>query len=114
MNLADIKALLLTITPNVFHYEAADQKGNYIVWAEDGAVVEYNADNKVQEQVIQGTIDYFTKIEFDPVFDEIQDKLNQAEWLTWRLNSIQHEEDTKYIHYEWIFEVVNELGSNEN
>jgi hypothetical protein len=25
------------------------------------------------------------------------------------LNSIQYEEDTKFIHYEWVFELIGEL-----
>ncbi len=114
MILNDLKALLLTIGPPVFHYYASEQKGNYIVWAEDGSVGEFEADDKIQEQIIQGTIDYFTKVEFDPVFDQIQEKLNQAEWISWRLNSIQYEKDTKYTHYEWVFEVVNNIGGNDD
>lgn len=110
MNLVNLKELLLTITPNVFHYEAHAQTGNYIVWAEDGQSDSLYADDCMSNQVLQGTIDYFTKIEFDTVFEEIQSKLNSLEELTWRLNSIQNEKDTGYIHYEWIFEVVNDIG----
>lgn len=104
MTLQELRDLLLTIGPPVFHYSAAGQTGNYIVWAEDSEGDSVHADNKKTEQVLQGTIDYFTKAEFDPVVKQIQDKLNEAE-ISWRLNSIQHERDTGYIHYEWVFEV---------
>ncbi len=104
MNLANLKTLLLSITPNVFHYKASNQKGNYIVWAEDREGNSLDADNQKVIQALQGTIDYFTKIEFDPVINQIQDKLDAAD-ISWRLNSVQHEQDTGYKHYEWVWEV---------
>jgi nucleosome binding factor SPN SPT16 subunit len=52
-----------------------------------------------------GTIDYFTKTEFDPIVETIQEKLNSID-IAWRLNSVQYEKDTGYIHYEWAWEMV--------
>ncbi|MDF2820188.1 MAG: hypothetical protein K0R15_629 [Clostridiales bacterium] len=104
MKLSDIRDILLTVTPNVHHFKASKQTGNYIVWAEDGQGDTLYSENKMQMQVIQGTIDYFTTIEFDPTFDVIQETLNNAQ-VAYSLNSIQHEEETGYIHYEWVFEV---------
>jgi hypothetical protein len=59
----------------------------------------------MQEQAIQGTIDYFTKTKDDPNLDAIQSALNDAE-ISFRLSAIQYEEDTRYIHYEWVFGVL--------
>jgi hypothetical protein len=105
MTLVELRDLLLTIMPNVYHYTADKQKGNYIVWAEDTQSGAGYADNHMTTQVLQGTIDYFTKTEFDPVSDQIQEKLNSVD-IAWSLNSIQHEEETGYIHYEWVWEMV--------
>jgi hypothetical protein len=105
MTLQGIKDLLLNIGPPVFHYFASGQTGNYIVWAEDSEGDSLHADGRKTEQVTQGTIDYFTKTENDPVVTQIQDKLTENE-ISWRLNSVQYEQDTGYIHYEWVFEVV--------
>lgn len=105
MTLQGIRDLLLNIGPPVFHYFASGQTGNYIVWAEDGEGDSLHADGRKTEQVTQGTIDYFTKTENDPVATQIQDKLTENE-ISWRLNSVQYEQDTGYIHYEWVFEVV--------
>lgn len=105
MTLNDIKNALLTVTNKVYHHDATGAKGNYIVWAEDGSGDTVFADGVMQEQVITGTIDYFTKIEYDPLFGAIQDALKTA-GIPFRLESIQHESDTKYIHYEWSFEVA--------
>ena len=105
MNLLNLRDILLTVTPNVYHYHAANQPDIYIVWAEDTEGNSGYADNKKTNQVIQGTIDYFTKIEFDTNFEVIQEKLNSID-IAWKLNSIQHEEDTGYIHYEWVWEMI--------
>lgn len=105
MTLVDIRDLLLTVGPPVFHYEAYNQTGNYIVWAEDGEGASGHADNHKTTQVIAGTIDYFTKTEFDQIVDLIQEKLNSID-IAWRLNSVQREKDTGYIHYEWTWEMV--------
>lgn len=108
MKLQDLRDALLKITPNAFHYHAHKQTDSYIVWAEDSQGDAGHGDNRMTIQTIQGTIDYFTKTEFDPVFNEIQQALNNLD-MAWRLNSIQHEDETGYIHYEWVFEFVNEV-----
>lgn len=103
--LQKVKDTLLTVTDAVFHYFAADKPDRYIVWAESGEVGSLEADNRKQEQTIGGTIDYFTKTDFDPNIDGIQNALKSAE-IAFLLESVQYEEETGYIHYEWKFEVV--------
>ena len=105
MPLSDVPTALLTVGAPVSHYIASAKPDKYIVWAEDGEGNSESADNKKQIQVLTGTIDYFTKMEYDPNVGKIQDALNDAE-ISWKLNSVQYEELTKYIHYEWVFEVV--------
>ncbi len=105
MTLADLRDLLLGVTPDVFHYFATKKPDKYIVWAEDGQGDSVYSDESMDDRAIQGTIDYFTKTEFDHNVELIQSKLTEAE-ISWRLNSVQYEEDTGYIHYEWIWELV--------
>ena len=50
-------------------------------------------------------IDCFTQKEYDPVLDEIQDALNEAE-IGWRLSSVQYEDETNLIHSEWEFNIA--------
>ena len=50
--------------------------------------------------------DFFTKREFDPWVEAFEASLNRCQGLTWRLNSIQYEEDTGFTHYEWEWEVL--------
>ena len=75
----------------------------YIIWAEDGEQNSFNADNRKQRQGLSGTIDFFTLEEYDALIDDIQDALQGIENLSWTLNSVQYEEDTHFIHYEWAF-----------
>ena len=75
----------------------------YIIWAEDGEQNSFNAANHKVRQGLTGTVDFFTLEEYDAIIDEIQDTLEGIEGLSWNLNSVQYEEDTKFIHYEWMF-----------
>lgn len=101
--LKTVRDALLSVTNDVYHYKAHKKTDQYIVWAEDGENdADYGNDRKSQ-QTIQGTIDYFTKKEFDPNIEKIQEALNNRE-IPFYLNSVQYEEETGYIHYEWVWE----------
>lgn len=104
MNLEIIKNALLSVSENVFHFNAPpNQKAEYIIWAEDG-VNGFKANNRRDESAITGTIDLFTKNEKSDLVVEIERALNETP-AAWYLNSIQHEQETGIIHYEWVFEV---------
>lgn len=90
----------------VYHYWRTRLDAPYCVWAEDGEGDSLNTGNKKTEQVITGTIDYFTKTEYDPMVDAIQSKLNTIEHFGWTLQSVDYEEDTNLIHFAWHFEVA--------
>ena len=87
----------------VHHYHRSRLEPPCIVWAEESAN-EQHADNTLAEQSPSGTLGYFTQDEFDPMVDAIQGKLRDLE-CAWGLNSVQHEENTDLIHYEWVWEV---------
>ena len=103
--LRPIGEMLAAISRYTFHYWRSAPKGvnAYIVWAEDEEATSLDADNKKQIQGIHGTIDYFTKTEFDSTVDAIQDGLNELENVSWRLSSVQYEDETTFIHHEWEF-----------
>lgn len=104
MTLPELRDKLLTVGVPVFHYFALEAAGNYIVWAEDGQADSLWADGKMKAQAISGSVDYFSKTEFDPNAAKIQAALDG---LSWRLNSVQYEPATGYIHYEWTWEIEN-------
>lgn len=99
-----VRDALLTVSKNVGHYEAFKKDDAYIVWAEDMEGGRVSGDNRKIEQSIQGTVDYFTKTESDTTVDAIQKALNDAR-IAFYLGSIQYEDETGYIHYEWVWEV---------
>lgn len=104
--LITVRDALLTVTASCYHYRRpAEIEKNYIIWQEDSEEESFDADNRKREQQIHGTIDYFTQTEFDAVTDSIQNALDDAE-VGFRLNSVDYEDDTKLIHYEWEFWVM--------
>lgn len=103
--LEPIGTMLAEISDYCYHYWRSAPKGvkAYIVWAEDDEATSLNGNNLKLEQGIHGTIDYFTKTEFDEVCDSIQEGLNELENVSWRISSVQFEEETTFIHHEWEF-----------
>lgn len=101
----NVKNALLTVSQNVGHFEAANSANPpYIVWAEDNEYDGLCGDNYKLGQTLEGTIDLFTKNENDPLFDAIQGALVDAK-IYFRLESVQYEDETELIHYEWIWRI---------
>lgn len=86
------------------HYYRNTDTTPYVVWQEDGDNSQ-RSDNAVLDQAISGTIDLYTKTEYDSAADVIQTFLNEY-GASWYLNSVQFEDETRLIHHEWVFEVV--------
>ena len=103
---------LLTVTENVGHYTAWDDSDRYVVWAEDMESAQLVADNYKPWHTIEGTIDYFTRNEDDENIGKIPQALNHA-GIWWALNSVQYEDETRFIHYEWLFRVRQEYGNDQ-
>ena len=99
------KNALSTVPCSLNHYFASKKPSKYIIWHEMGESQSLYGDNRKTEQTITGTVDYFTKEDMDPNLDAIQNALISA-GISFTLESVQYEEETGYIHYEWKFEVV--------
>lgn len=91
---------------DVYHYWHPRLQAPYCIWAEDGEGDSLHTNNHKSEQVITGTIDYFTKTEFDVMVENIQNALNDLENCGWELNSVQYEDDTGLYHFEWNFQII--------
>lgn len=89
----------LELPCDVSHYRRLAKK-RYVVWSETGEENSFSADNKKKEQQLTGIVDFFTPREFDNIADMIQKILNNQE-IGWTLDSIQYEEETNLIHYQW-------------
>ena len=102
-------ALVEALGENVYHYWRPNMTAPFCVWAEDGETTPLDADNRKQEQAIGGYVDYYTKTEYDTALDAVQDTLKSiAEDVpfAWRLDSVQYEEETNIIHYQWVWSVA--------
>lgn len=99
-----VKGALLTVSENVGHYEALKKEDSYIVWAEDGSGAQLAGDNHALNQAVSGLIHYYTRMESDETVNRIVSALKEAR-ISFRLQAVQYEEETKYIHYTWEFEV---------
>lgn len=103
--LYQIGVALAEITDNCYHYWRPVKDVPCIIWAESGEDGSFNSDNRKSCQRIIGTVDLFTKTEFDSLVDSVQETLENI-GLTWALESVQYEEDTNLIHYEWTWGVT--------
>lgn len=91
---------------SVYHFFRPQLKPPYCVWQEESENNALWTSNHKREQVLTGSIDYFTQDEYDGMADKIQEALNGIENCGWSLNSVQYEDETELIHYEWIWQIA--------
>lgn len=91
--------------PVYHYYKPSEVKDRYCIWAEDSEATSLKANNIKLSQQIQGTIDLFSKQEYDPAVDSIQEVLNASQ-IGFYQNSIQYEDETGLIHWEWVFYIA--------
>lgn len=77
--------------------------GDYGTYSENRGD-DLTADNKHIEKGTEGFISYFTRDDSGTPRVMIETALSNL-GIPWYLNSIQYENDTGYIHYEWWFGV---------
>lgn len=80
-------------------------EGDYGVFSEDGSN-DLSAGNSHAETATEGTVDYFTRDDSGAPQRAIEGALESVWSLAWYLNSVQFEENTGYIHYEWVFQLA--------
>lgn len=103
--LETLLAALNALYPTAVYGWENQSADSYCVIGEDSAQSIW-ADGKMQEQSTQGTIDLFTKVPYGAAKLAVQEVLAGIDGLSWYLNSAQYEDDTGYIHYEWVWEVA--------
>ncbi len=100
MKPSDIKTALLTLTPEVYHYFArANNRMAYVVWQED-STQNFYGDNRTAEHGWSMSVDLFTKVENDPLMESIPE-LFDGLGVPYRVESVDYEDDTQYIHVTW-------------
>lgn len=84
-----------------YHYWRFGKELPYCIWEEVTEADDFEGDNHKGEQALSVAVHYFTRTEYDPMCDAIQEALDGAECVYWRYDSIQFEEDSNTIHHEW-------------
>ncbi len=100
-----LKQALSALTEQTYHYYAAPgTPPPYIVWAEDSDN-DLTANDVHAERCYEGTVDLFTRDEGDTLISAIPAALESIE-AAYYLNSVQYEEETGLIHFEWVWQVT--------
>lgn len=76
---------------------------DYLVIDIDSEANSLEADGQKVNQAPQGTVDLYTKSNDRAVMLSVQNVLNAFDGCAWYLNSVQYEEDTRLLHWEWVF-----------
>ena len=105
MTLPEFRDLLLTVCPQVFHYEAAKAESDYIVWHEAGTL-SLMGDGESAESGTRIAVDFFTKDEYSPVQARLELVLGDHDEICLTDYAIDFEKDTGLIHHAMTCEVM--------
>lgn len=62
-----------------------------------------DGDNSHAEDALEGTIDLYTRRLDSADFTSVDGCLKKLD-ICYRLNSVQYEQDTRLLHYEWVWQ----------
>jgi hypothetical protein len=100
-----VKEACLATKISTFHYfKSSKSLDHYFVWSESLEDSSAHSDNEKTDCILEGTVDFFHKLENDPAFDLIQMEFNKRN-IDFYLNSTQYENETGFIHHEWVVKV---------
>lgn len=105
--LLPVKEMLVAVLPKkTYHYWRPNLSAPFIIWQEDYEADGSQSDGSKNEQRLHGSIDLYTKTEFDSVADNIQDGLNGISSVSWTYSDVSFEPETNLIHHNWEFWVM--------
>lgn len=104
--LQTIKDILVSVCENTYHYQAPEGSRfeKFIVWQEESEYARLMGDGDKMEVRLQGSIDLFTKDEYDPLTEQIEAAFKAAH-IYIEYTRTFFEDDTGYTHYEWVWRI---------
>ena len=93
----------LSVTQAVSHGQRLKSE-RYFVWQEDGRD-DLMAGNSHAERAVTGSTDLYTKVEFDPWAEALEEALTK-QFITWNLVGVELEQETGFWHYSWDWTVL--------
>ena len=102
--LRTIKEILVNVCERTYHYQAPEgtRFEKYIVWQEESEYARLMGDGDKMEVRLQGSIDLFTKDEYDPLTEQIEAAFKAAHIYIEYIRTLS-EDDTGYTHYVWVW-----------
>ncbi|WP_305138440.1 hypothetical protein [Dubosiella newyorkensis] len=95
-----MRDLMLKCSPNVYHYFCDKKLKEWILWQEIAESSNGSADNRKAEQAIEFSVDLYTKEEYSPTIDKIQEVLDDNR-ISFSYAGATYEPDSRLIHHEW-------------
>ena len=104
-----LNALKIGQTPMKFaHFAwASAPSGDYGIYGEDGGN-QFDSNDGYAERAMTGSVDWYTRSDNEQGKDQIETlfkSLQTTNTFAWYLNTIQYEDSTHFLHYEWVVEV---------
>lgn len=98
------------IEPDFAHFSwASAPAGDYGVYAEESGRNIFTADDRNECRAMRGYVSWFTRTDSLTVPNAIEalfTSLQETCVLAWYLNTVQYEDDTHFLHYEWVVELA--------
>lgn len=91
-----MRDLMLLCSESVFHYFCDKQLNEWILWQEITEASEGAVDNRKGEQAIEFSIDLYTKKEYSPTIDKIQEILD-TNGISFSYSGSTYEPETRLI-----------------
>ncbi|WP_434310477.1 hypothetical protein [Hominifimenecus sp. rT4P-3] len=104
MTLQEFQNVLLSVTENVYHFEAAEASEKYVVWREIGGRA-LMASGHRREVIHEVQVEFCTKEEFDPMLEGLLNALEMAE-IVFEEPLVEYDSETKQIRYTIYCEIV--------
>lgn len=104
MTVMEIRDVILQADPDAQHYEAALDGRDFTVWMEYERIG-LRADDEYAEAGWRFEVDRYTKQEFDPIAELLEEVLDAADGVTWT-HRVQYNQQTGYIRHIYDCEAV--------
>lgn len=105
MTAQDIQAVLVAIDPQLHHYDCATDGSNFTVWMEYERIILF-ADDGGAENGWKIEVDRFTKDEYDPVVEQLEQALMANQRIVMKAHTVQYDQMTGYIRHIFDCEAV--------